>query len=723
MEHPVLVQEDDRGIIRFTFNGEEVKAREGEMIATALFANGTHVFGHHHRDGGAQGIFCANGQCAQCLVLADGVPVKSCVVPAESGMDVRSMEGLPELLADDAVMDIGGSVPFVSTQVLIVGGGPAGLTAAIELGTKGVECIICDDKHELGGKLGLQTHNFFGSVRDCFAGTRGMDIGTDLAAAVTGLPTVDVWLNSPVVGVFAENVAGVVRDGRYVLVRPERLLITAGAREKVLDFPGCDLPGVYGGGAFQTLVNRDRVRAAERLFIVGGGNVGLIAAYHALQAGIDVVGLVEALPHCGGYKVHLDKILRLGVPVYTSHTVLRAEPMGDEDVKVIFDVNNDASGSGGDEGGDELARIVITQIDDRFQPIEGTEREFEVDTLLIAVGLSPVDELTKAAQSSGIQMSSAGDAKRLPVYAAGDADEIAEASAAMFSGRIAGREILADMGHDVEVPPEWNEMLEILRSKAGDDEGFRAPPKGLEVYPVIRCPQEIPCDPCTEACVKQSIMIREATMKGRPLFEGGCLGCTNCVAVCPGLAITLVDKRYDPSGENALVVIPWELPEGTIVPGQEVVTSGPEGEVIGRGKVIALKGSDWQDRRSLMSIEVPSIEANKVAGIRIREPKDGRPIGQVHAHEDDEIVVCRCERVTRAEIVEYIERTGVTDFNAIKAGLRVGMGPCGGKTCNASVERLLRGITGEADIEPHVERPFAQEVPLSAFLDQGGDER
>ena len=109
-----------------------------------------------------------------------------------------------------------------------------------------------------------------------------------------------------------------------MLIRPQVLLVAAGAREKSLAFKGNTLPGVYGAGAFQTLVNRDLVRAAERLFIVGGGNVGLIAGYHALQAGIQVVGLVEALPECGGYKVHKDKLHRMGVPIYTSHTILSA---------------------------------------------------------------------------------------------------------------------------------------------------------------------------------------------------------------------------------------------------------------------------------------------------------------------------------------------------------------------------------------------------------------
>jgi sarcosine oxidase subunit alpha len=101
--------------------------------------------------------------------------------------------------------------------------------------------------------------------------------------------------------------------------------VATGAREKSLAFKGNTLPGVYGAGAFQTLVNRDLVKSRpDRLFIVGGGNVGLIAGYHALQAGIHVVGLCEALPECSGYKVHKDKLARLGVPIYTSHTILSA---------------------------------------------------------------------------------------------------------------------------------------------------------------------------------------------------------------------------------------------------------------------------------------------------------------------------------------------------------------------------------------------------------------
>ena len=134
------------------------------------------------------------------------------------------------------------------------------------------------------------------------------------------------------------------------------------------------------------------------------------------------------------------------------------------------------------------------------------------------------------------------------------------------------------MGFEVEIPPEWEELINILRSKPGPVKGLFPLPKDKDIYPVIRCAQEIPCNPCTEACVLQSIKIKDETMMGRPQFDGNCLGCTRCVSLCPGLAITLVDKRYDKTKKTARVVVPWEMPDGTIKIGQKVTTTGMEGE-------------------------------------------------------------------------------------------------------------------------------------------------
>ena len=684
-DHPILTPTPPKKLIHFTFNGKPLTAHPNEMISSALFAHGIHIFGYHSKDQSAQGMFCANGQCSQCLVIADGIPVKSCITPVTEGMEVRSLDGLPALLKDDTTVSSTTPRKPIHVPVLIIGGGPAGMTAALELGRMKVSCIICDDKQELGGKLSLQTHNFFGSIRDCYAGSRGMDIGEMLADEISKESTIDVWVNSPVVGVFSDGLVGVVHNGIYTLIKPDHVLITAGAREKTLAFPGCDLPGVYGAGAFQTLVNRDLIKPTEKLFIVGGGNVGLIGAYHALQAGIQVIGIVEALPECGGYKVHLDKIKRLGVPVYTSHTVVRAE------------------------GTDHLKRVVIAQIDDKFHPIPGTEAVFDADTLLIAVGLNPVDELRKQAEESG-----------LSTYSAGDADIIAEASAAMFSGRIIGRKILREMGYDVDIPPEWEKFLQILRSKPGPQQSHQAPPKDKLIYPVIRCDQEIPCNPCTEACILQSIKIKDATMMGTPAFEGDCLGCLRCVAICPGLAITLVDKTYDEQKKTARVIIPWEMPHGSLTMGKHVRTVDQEGNPIGTGTVIAMKESNWQNKRVLVSLEVPYEEADTIAGIQLFAPI--KKSTSTSPPLDDETIICRCERVTKKEIVDYIKKTGTRDINAVKAALRVGMGPCGGKTCTELIIRIFKelGIKPQ-DVEPHVERPFTQEVSMKSFLDSEED--
>ncbi|MBN1540341.1 MAG: (2Fe-2S)-binding protein, partial [Candidatus Thermoplasmatota archaeon] len=162
--HPVLEAEEFEEV-GFTFNGRKLRGRKEEMVSSALIANDIHVFGHHYKDGSPQGIFCANGQCSQCLVIADGVPVKSCMTPLSEGMEVKSVEGLPELPSDDKVPAVG-PIPTLDVEVLIIGGGPAGLSAAIELGKLGIDTLLIDDKDRLGGKLVLQTHKFFGSVED-----------------------------------------------------------------------------------------------------------------------------------------------------------------------------------------------------------------------------------------------------------------------------------------------------------------------------------------------------------------------------------------------------------------------------------------------------------------------------------------------------------------------------------------------------------------------------
>ena len=151
------------------------------------------------------------------------------------------------------------------------------------------------------------------------------------------------------------------------------------------------------------------------------------------------------MPECGGYKVHADKLKRLGVPIYTAHTILSAN------------------------GRERVESVTIAAVDRSFRPLPGTEKTFACDTILIAVGLNPIDEFTQEARAAGI-----------PVFAAGDAHEIAEASSAMFNGRIVGLEIARELGAVVaEIPESWRTKAGVLKSHPGAVREPKSPRGGI----------------------------------------------------------------------------------------------------------------------------------------------------------------------------------------------------------------------------------------------------
>jgi sarcosine oxidase subunit alpha len=421
--------------------------------------------------------------------------------------------------------------------------------------------------------------------------------------------------------------------------------------------------------------------------------VGLIAGYHALQAGIEVVGLVEALPECGGYQVHEDKLARFGVPVYTSHTILSAN------------------------GESEVESVTIAAIDEGWQPIPGTEQTFDCDTVLIAVGLDPVDEFYHKAVEFGI-----------PAYAAGDAEEIAEASAAMFSGKIRGLEIAQALGYPVgEVPPDWIRTGEILKSKPGMRLSEPTPDEKVgEVMPILHCNQEIPCNPCTSICPQGNIYIDPNDIRQVPQYIAertgkACTGCNKCVAICPGLAITLVDSReraMRAAGCNAdevVVSIPFEFGREALKKGDLVTVLDTGGAVLGDVPVVRTQMGKATDRTMIVQVRAPRDYARRIAGILVQEPDVSAPMEGYTERLQDDTIVCRCERVTLREIKEAIQ-SGSRDVNEIKALTRAGMGACGGKTCQALIMRAFRelGISLE-EVTPHVQRPLFVEVPLGVF--------
>lgn len=324
---------------------------------------------------------------------------------------------------------------LAAVDLAVVGGGPAGLSAAITAAEYGCRVALIDDNDRLGGQLIKQTHKFFGE-KSHYCGIRGIDIAALLADRTAGLP-VEVRVRSSVVGLYPNRVLGIAEPDRFVRLRYRALVIAAGAAENTLPFANCDLPGVYGAGAVQTLMNVYGIRPGRRVLMVGSGNIGIIVSYQLLQAGVKVAAVVEALPRVGGYHVHAAKLIRLGVPVLTSHTILRAH------------------------GRDRVTGATICRVNRGFRPVRGSERRLRLDTICIAVGLTPLSELLQQAGCRMVYLPELGghiawhdeemQTSIERIFVAGDVAGIEEASTAMLEGRIAGaRAAIALRGESAE---------------------------------------------------------------------------------------------------------------------------------------------------------------------------------------------------------------------------------------------------------------------------------
>lgn len=342
-------------------------------------------------------------------------------------------------------------------DVAVVGAGPAGLAAAAVAAKVGARVLLVDENAKPGGQLFKQIHKFFGS-KEHHAGVRGIDIGRRLLEENERVGA-EIWLNSTVWGIFEKHLAITVPGGQET-VTAEKIILATGARENPLRFPGWTLPGVMTAGAAQTMVNSHRVLPGRRVIMVGSGNVGLIVSYQLLQAGAEVVGLVEAAPKVGGYFVHAAKIARAGVPILISHTVKEAI------------------------GEDEVEAVTVVALDDEWCPIYGSERTFQVDLVCVAVGLAPQVELAwmcgcemcySPVLGGHVPVHDANMETSVPgVYVAGDAAGVEEASTAMEEGRIAGisaAEALGFVSHeDASEFREhaWRRLTEIRSGPFGD---------------------------------------------------------------------------------------------------------------------------------------------------------------------------------------------------------------------------------------------------------------
>lgn len=340
------------------------------------------------------------------------------------------------------------------TDIVVVGGGPAGLSAAINAASCGAKVMVIDRNSQLGGQLVKQTHMFFGSQKQ-YASVRGIDIAGILNdELVKYADNVEILKDATVIGLYDDGVLTVEHDGKYMKIKPKSIIVTTGASEKFLTFPNNDLPGIYGAGAVQTLMNVYGVAPGDSVVMVGAGNIGLIVSYQLMQAGITVKAIIDAAPKIGGYLVHASKIRRMGVPIKTSCSVKYAH------------------------GKDKLEKVTIWKLDEKWQPIPGTEEDIDADVMCISVGLSPLAELLwqigcdmKFVPELGghVPMRSEELQTSIPgIYVAGDVAGVEEASSAMVEGRLAGLCAAKDLGFVPEnfeaLKKDYLDQLSSLRS-------------------------------------------------------------------------------------------------------------------------------------------------------------------------------------------------------------------------------------------------------------------
>lgn len=261
-------------------------------------------------------------------------------------------------------------------SLIIIGGGPAGLAAAVSARDNGVEDIlILERDRKLGGILNQCIHNGFGlhTFKEELTGPEYADRFVKKVLEYN----IAYRLETMVIDVKPHSVTYINSTEGLVEIEAEAIILAMGCRERSrgsLNIPGFRPSGVFSAGTAQRLVNIEGKKVGHRVFILGSGDIGLIMARRMTFEGATVLGVAELMPYSGGLKRNIVQCLDdFDIPLYLSHTVTKIE------------------------GKERVEAVTIAQVDAKRTPIPGTEKRFECDTLLLSVGLLPENELSRKA--------------------------------------------------------------------------------------------------------------------------------------------------------------------------------------------------------------------------------------------------------------------------------------------------------------------------------------
>ena len=538
---------------------------------------------------------------------------------------------------------MGGDAVMKRYELIVIGAGPAGLSAAIEAAKAGMEVAVFDENAGPGGQLFKQIHKFFGS-KEHDAKMRGFRIGQKLLAEAEEYG-VKVFLNAVVMGIYDQKEVLVKVENEVHHYKGDNIVIATGAAENMIPFKGWNKPGVMGAGASQALMHLQGVKPGNKVMVVGSGNVGLIVAFQVMQVGCELVAVLDAAPRVGGYGVHIAKITRTGAPFLASHTIIEAK------------------------GEEKVESAVIAEVDDHFKPVPGTEKEIEVDTILLAVGLTPMSQLASNAgclveyreQDGRISpvtvVDEYGETTVPGIYCCGDSakETAVGAPAAMIQGRVAAARMAEKAGYitaedaeksidanlksldmlsggffsvknkgrtDIKTTEEGYALSEsLLRNGYIKEEELKAFPaasyKVKGIHPVIECTQNIPCNPCSDACKFNCILMDKDIVKLPEInHEAKCGGCGMCVTACSGQAIFLINEDHEPG--YATVGLPYEF-----LPYPEKGTKGMaldrSGKPVCEAEVVSCRITPAMDKTAVLTMKVPLEYVNSARFFKAKE--------------------------------------------------------------------------------------------------------
>ena len=260
-------------------------------------------------------------------------------------------------------------------EIVVIGGGPAGLAAAISAKKSGMrKVLILERDRELGGILNQCIHNGFGlhTFKEELTGPEYAERFIRMAQEAE----VEYRLNTMVMDISGDKkITALNKEEGLLEIQAEAVILAMGCRERsrgALNIPGYRPAGIFSAGTAQRLVNMEGYLPGREVVILGSGDIGLIMARRMTLEGANVKVVAELMPYSGGLKRNIVQCLDdFGIPLKLSHTVV--------DIK----------------GKERVEGVTLAQVDEKGKPIPGTEEEYSCDTLLLSVGLIPENELSR----------------------------------------------------------------------------------------------------------------------------------------------------------------------------------------------------------------------------------------------------------------------------------------------------------------------------------------